>query len=121
MAAGITMLTILKENPDMYKKLNEMGAYLFNGIETILKETGAPCTVNHVGSLGNIFFTPDPVVNYETAQKSDTAAFGRYFHYMLDHHVHLGPSQFEAMFVSDAHTKEDIDRTLELIRRYFTE
>ncbi|MDY2629581.1 MAG: glutamate-1-semialdehyde 2,1-aminomutase [Lachnospiraceae bacterium] len=120
MAAGITMLTILKENPDIYRKLNEMGEYLFSNIASILEETGAPCTSNYVGSLGNIFFTPDPVVNYETAQKSDTAEFGRYFHYMLDHHVHLGPSQFEAMFVSAAHTKEDIDHTLELIRSYFT-
>lgn len=119
MAAGIAQLSILKENPDIYKKLNEMGEYLFDSIETILKESGAPCTINHVGSLGSIFFTPDPVVNYETAQKADTAAFGRYFHYMLDHHVHLGPSQFEAMFVSAAHTKEDIDQTLELIREYF--
>ena len=58
-------------------------------------------------------------MNYETAQKADTAQFGRYFHYMLDNHVHLGPSQFEAMFVSAAHTKEDIERTLELIRAYF--
>lgn len=120
MAAGIAMLTILKDHPEMYQKLNDMGEYLFSGIETILKETGASCTANHVGSLGNIFFTPDPVVNYETAQKSDTAAFGRYFHYMLDNHVHLGPSQFEAMFVSAAHTKEDIDHTLELIRGYFS-
>lgn len=119
MAAGIAQLTILKENPDIYRKLNEMGTYLFSSIDTILKETGAPCTLNHEGSLGSIFFTPDPVVNYETAQKADTAEFGRYFHYMLDHHVHLGPSQFEAMFVSAAHTKEDIDRTLELIRGYF--
>lgn len=120
MAAGITMLTILKENPDIYRKLNDMGEYLFSNIEVILEETGAPCTSNHVGSLGNIFFTPGQVVDYETAQKSDTAQFGQYFHYMLDHHVHLGPSQFEAMFVSAAHTKEDIDHTLELIRSYFT-
>ena len=76
--------------------------------------------MNHVSSLGNIFFTPDPVVDYTSAQKSDTAAFGRYFHYMLDNGVHLGPSQFEAMFVSAAHTREDIDQTLELIRKYFT-
>lgn len=119
MAAGIAQLSILKKNPEIYKKLNEMGEYLFGNIETILKESGAPCTINHVGSLGSIFFTPEPVVNYETAQKADTAEFGRYFHYMLDHHVHLGPSQFEAMFVSAAHTKEDIDQTLELIREYF--
>lgn len=120
MAAGITMLTILKEHPEIYTELNVMGTYLYTGIEKILKETEAPCTANHVGSLGNIFFTPDPVVNYETAQKSNTVEFGKYFHYMLDNYVHLGPSQFEAMFVSAAHTKEDIDRTLELIRAYFT-
>lgn len=119
MAAGIAQLQILKENPDIYRKLNEMGTCLFSSIDTILKESGASCTINYEGSLGSIFFTPDPVVNYETAQKADTARFGRYFHYMLDNHVHLGPSQFEAMFVSAAHTKEDIDRTLELIRAYF--
>lgn len=120
MAAGIEMLTILKENPSIYTGIRETGEYLFNGIQAILDETGAPCTVNHVSSLGNIFFTPDPVVDYTSAQKSDTAAFGRYFHYMLDNGVHLGPSQFEAMFVSAAHTREDIDQTLELIRKYFT-
>ena len=120
MAAGIEMLTILKENPSIYTGIRETGEYLFNGIQAILDETGAPCTMNHVSSLGNIFFTPDPVVDYTSAQKSDTAAFGRYFHYMLDNGVHLGPSQFEAMFVSAAHTREDIDQTLELIRKYFT-
>ena len=119
MAAGIEMLTILKDNPDIYKNLNAMGAYFFTEIEKILKETNAPCVANHVGSLGNIFFTPDPVVNYETAQKSDTAAFGRYFHYMLDHQVHLGPSQFEAMFLSSAHTKKEVDDTLKLIADFF--
>lgn len=119
MAAGIAQLQILKENPDIYRKLNEMGTCLFSSIDRILKESGASCTINYEGSLGSIFFTPDPVVNYETAQKADTAQFGRYFHYMLDNHVHLGPSQFEAMFVSAAHTKEDIERTLELIRAYF--
>ena len=118
MAAGIAMLTILKENPNIYTELNQMGAYLYDNLEDILKETGAPCTANYIASLGNIFFTPEPVVDYQTAQKSDTAEFGKYFHYMLDHHVHLGPSQFEAMFVSAAHTKEDIDKTLELIREY---
>ena len=69
--------------------------------------------------MGSIFFTEEKVTDYASAKTSDTAAFAEYFKYMLNHGVHLAPSQFEAMFISDAHSQEDISQTLELIEEYF--
>ena len=119
MAAGIEMLKILTEDPDTYKKLNEKSDKFFEGIDQILKDSKAPCTLNHIGSLGAIFFTPGKVRNYADAQKSDVVAFGKYFHYLLANNVHLAPSQFEAMFLSSAHTEEDLAKALKLIETYF--
>src|SRR5699024_4961299 len=97
MAAGIAQLTILKEHPEIYRHINEMGEKLYGGIEEIIKEAGVPCQMNHVGSLGSLFFTGQKVENYADAKTSDTGKFARYFRYMLEHGVHLAPSQFEAM------------------------
>ena len=72
-----------------------------------------------MASLGSVFFTKTPVTDYVTAKTSDTKAFAEYFKYMLGHGVHLAPSQFEAMFLSDAHTETEISQLLDLIRRYF--
>lgn len=119
MAAGIEMLKILNEDKDTYKKLNEKSDRFFEGIDQILKDSKAPCTLNHIGSLGAIFFTPNKVRNYADAQKSDVVAFGKYFHYLLANNVHLAPSQFEAMFLSSAHTEEDLAKALKLIETYF--
>lgn len=119
MAAGIAELTLLRDTPDFHKKLNALGDKFYTSIEAILKEANAPCVINHIGSLGCIFFTPDPVTNYAEAKKSDTEAFSKYFNYMLSKGIHLAPSQFEAMFLSGAHTEEEIDSTLEQIREYF--
>lgn len=119
MAAGIAELTILKETKDFHKNLNAMGDWFYGELEKILKEANAPCTLNHVGSLGCIFFTPGPVTNYAQAKESDTKAFSDYFNYMLANGVHLAPSQFEAMFLCAAHTKEILEETLEKARKYF--
>jgi glutamate-1-semialdehyde 2,1-aminomutase len=120
MAAGIAELTLLRDTPDFHKNLNAKGDAFYTEIETILKEAGAPCVINHVGSLGCIFFTPDPVTNYAQAKKSDTEAFSKYFNHMLSQGIHLAPSQFEAMFLSGAHTKADLDTALAEMRAYFT-
>ena len=77
-----------------------------------MKKYGKPWKVNHIGSLGCIYFTDQDVENYEDAKTSDTEEFARYFHYMLEHGIHLGPSQFEAMFLSNAHTEETTKETL---------
>ena len=74
--------------------------------------------MNHVGSLGSIFFAAEPVVDYVSAKKSDTARYADYFKYMLDNGIYLAPSQFEAMFLSAAHTEADLAQTLDLIRAY---
>ncbi len=119
MAAGIAQLTILKENPDLYKELNAKGDWFFGEIDKIIKESGKPLTLNHVGSLGSIFFTGEDVVDYASAKTSDTAAFAEYFKAMLGKNLYVAPSQFEAMFLSCAHTKEQLEYTLEQMRAYF--
>ena len=118
MAAGMAQLTILKEHPDIYKKLNETGDWFFAEVKTILREAGLPWQVNHVGSLGSIFFTPEPVKDYASAKTSDVKKYGEYFRYMLSHGIYLAPAQFEAMFLSAAHTREDLENTLDVLRAF---
>ena len=116
MAAGLAGLKLLWETPDFYQKLNETGDWFFGEIEAILREAGLPYPVNHAGSLGSIFFTDSSVTDYDSAKTSDTDLFRRYFAYMLEAGVYLAPSQFEAMFLSAAHSKEDLDRVLEIYK-----
>lgn len=119
MAAGLTQLRILRDHPEIYTNLNEMGGWFYGEIEKILKESNAKCTINHTGSLGCIFFTEDSVDNYASAKTSDTEEFARYCKYMMAHGIYLAPSQFEAMFLSAAHTKQELEQTLELMKGYF--
>ena len=118
MAAGITQLTILRDHPEIYKELNEKGDWFFKEMQKAVRDSKKQWQVNHVGSLGCIFFTDQPVTDYASAKTSDTARFANYFQYMLDHCIHLGPSQFEAMFLSAAHTEEELQKTLDIIREY---
>ena len=119
MAAGLTQLNYLWNHPEIYAKLEEKGEMLYGGIRKILKQKGIPYQMNTVSSLGSLFFTDQPVVDYLSAKTSDTAAFADYFKYMLNHGIHIAPSQFEAMFLSDAHTDREIGMTLETIENYF--
>ena len=119
MAAGLAQLKLLWEDQDVYTRIYRKGEYLFEGIQKILKENEVPYQVNHTASLGCIFFTSEKVTDYTSAKTADTKAFAEYFKYMLNHGVHLAPSQFEAMFLSDAHTQEELDLTLELVEQYF--
>ena len=75
--------------------------------------------INQIGSLFSVFFTKQPVKDYESAISSDTNCYTDYFGYLLEHGIYIAPSQFEAVFVSDAHTKEDIDTTCKVIESYF--
>ena len=88
-------------------------------MEEILKENGLHYHLNHISSLGSLFFTEEEVVDYASAKTADTKAFAEYFKAMLNAGIHMAPSQFEAMFLSMAHTDEVIDETLEAIRKYF--
>lgn len=119
MAAGLAQLKLLWEDQDVYTRIYRKGEYLFEGIQKILKENEVPYQVNYTVSLGCIFFTSEKVTDYTSAKTADTKAFAEYFKYMLNHGVHLAPSQFEAMFLSDAHTQEELDLTLELVEQYF--
>ena len=119
MAAGLEQLKILWEDQEIYTRLYQKGQMLYDGIRRIFLEKDVDFQVNSVSSLGCVFFTKEKVVDYTSAKTSDTRAFSDYFQYMLHHGVHLAPSQFEAMFLSDAHTEEDIQTTLELMEGYF--
>lgn len=117
MAAGYAQLTILKEHKEIYTELNKTSEEFFGEIDTIIKETKADCILNHVGSLGCIFFTNNEVKNYAQAKKADTKKYADYFKGMLEEGIYLAPAQFEAMFLSYAHTKDDLNRTLEAIHK----
>lgn len=119
MAAGITQLKILKETPEVYKKTFELGEMLRNGAADIIKEARLPYKVTGIGSLSCIFFTDKEVTDYTSAKTSDTAEFAKYFNHMLSRGNYFGPSQFESIFVSAAHTKENIDKTLTDMKEYF--
>lgn len=118
MAAGIAQITMLKEQPEFYEKLNWKSHAFFEAIREIIKEAGKPYQMNHVGSIGSVFFTETPVMDYASAKTSDTAEYANYFRYMLGKGIHLAPAQFEAMFVSAAHTQEDLAYALTCIRQY---
>lgn len=119
MAAGLTQLTILKEHPEYYKTLNENAEWFFGEIEKTVAEAGLPYQVNHVGSIGSLFFTGEKVRDYDSAKTSDTKAFAEYCNYMLNHGIYLAPAQFEAMFLSMAHSKEILEETLQKMKQYF--
>ncbi|MCI8484804.1 MAG: glutamate-1-semialdehyde 2,1-aminomutase [Lachnospiraceae bacterium] len=119
MAAGMAQLTILKDHPEYYQNLNESADRFFQNIQKILKKANLPFQVNHVGSLGCIYFTEQKVTDYESAKTSDTKQFAEYWRAMLDQGIYLAPSQFEAIFLSLAHTEAVQRETLEIIEKYF--
>ncbi|MCE2734790.1 MAG: glutamate-1-semialdehyde 2,1-aminomutase [Chryseotalea sp.] len=112
MAAGMALLTHLKNNPQVYANINETGKTLAAGLLQQAAHHYIPAQVNQVGSMFTLFFTKEKVSDYETAKKSDTALFGKYFNAMLEQGVYLAPSQFEAMFISNSIGKEEIDKIL---------
>jgi glutamate-1-semialdehyde 2,1-aminomutase len=113
MAAGIAQLKHLRDKKaEIYLRLETLSAQLVEGVAAAAKDAGVPLTFNRVGSMFTWFFNPDPVTDWDSASKCDTAAFGRFFRGMLDAGIYLPPSQFEAAFLSAAHTEEDIDKTI---------
>lgn len=118
MAAGIAQLTILKDHPEIYERLNEKGDWFYGEVKKIAEESAAAQGTS-CGSLGCLFFTDVPVCNYADAKTSDTSLYAKYFNHMLANGIYLAPSQFEAMFLSDAHTKEELERVLDLMREFF--
>jgi glutamate-1-semialdehyde 2,1-aminomutase len=112
MAAGYAALSYIKEHPEIYVQLEKSSMYLENGFKDNLKALGKNYAMNRVGSMMCMFFTEEPVNDFKSAVKSDTALYGKYFHEMLKRGIYLAPAQFEALFVSTAHTKDDLDKTI---------
>jgi glutamate-1-semialdehyde 2,1-aminomutase len=111
MRAGIETLDILGA-AGTYERLEAISARLAAGLLAAAKAAGIAAVVNRVGSMLTCFFTAGPVVDYETAARSDTKRYARFFHAMLARGVYLAPSQFEAAFVSTAHDEATVDRTI---------
>ena len=109
--AGLTTLKLLSQ-PGVYDQLEERSGYLFEEMSRLATKHKIPSSMNRVGSMGSVFFTAQKVVDFDTAQTSDTQKFAHMFCAMLERGVYLAPSQFEAAFVSLAHDQEDIDKTL---------
>lgn len=110
--AGIAMLKYLEDHPEIYGTLEKSTGELFAHAPECVR-------VNRVGSMATMFFQNGPVTDYEQAKRSDTAQFGRFFHHLLDRGIYFPPSQFEAAFVSTAHTPEDITYTTNAIAEFF--
>ena len=119
MAAGLAQIGYLNEHRELYQQLNETGDWFYGEIENTVRAAGLPYQVNHIGSLGSLFFTGEPVTDYESAKTSDTKAYAAYCNFMMDHGVYIAPAQFEAMFLSMMHTREELTQTLSVMREYF--
>jgi glutamate-1-semialdehyde 2,1-aminomutase len=111
MAGGIATLRLLTE-PGVYAHLERLSARLVDGLAQVARSAGVAYTSNRVGSMFTGFFCDRPVTDYASAKRADTRRYARFFHAMLDRGVYLAPSQFEAGFVSLAHTEAEIDSTL---------
>lgn len=118
MAAGLATLKAALE-PETHDHLEELGARWKSGMEAAASQGDIPYTINGVGSMVSIFFTEGPVTDFASAARSDTALFKDFFWHMLSRGVYLAPSQYEAGFISAAHTDEDLDKTFEAAREWF--
>jgi glutamate-1-semialdehyde 2,1-aminomutase len=119
MSAGFAALNYIKNHPEVYDDLEIKSKRLEEGMKKNLQEIGKNFTINRAGSMMTLFFTEREVKYYDDAVSSDTKLFAEYFHQMLRRGVYLPPAQFEAFFVSTAHTEDDINKTLDAQREAF--
>lgn len=110
-AAGVATLDLLMSRPKLYGELERKA----DRITDAMKKAFPEAQVNRAGGLFSLFFSKEPVTDYESACKSDTEKFARYFHFLLDHGIYVAPSQYEILFLSAAHTEQDIERTCQVI------
>jgi len=121
MAAGIAMLTYLKNTPSVYETIEKTSAFICEGILRYIKEKNLPCTINRVGSMWTLFFTEQAVIDFTTAKTSDLVKFGQFFRSMLEKGVYLAPSQYESLFVSTAITQEQAAQVVEAAKESLKE
>ena len=112
MAAGLATLDVIGDDPQFYARLEHLGAALEEGLAAAVSRIGAPCTIARVGSMWTLFFAPERVDDWTGASRCDTARFAAFFQGMLARGVFVAPSQFEANFISAAHTPADIETTI---------
>lgn len=117
MAAGYAMLQALNNDLAIYDRLAAKTAYLHQGIEKVLKENNIVFTINRVGSMISVHFDANPVVDFQTAKNGDNDTFKKFFHGLLQEGVYIAPSAYETWFITDALTYEDLDFTIEAIRK----
>lgn len=113
MSAGLAMLRMLNDNPNVYQNLETKTKKITKGIRENLQKLGLNYTINEIGSMFTLFFTDSSVQNFEDSKKSDLQLFGKYFRAMLERGVYLAPSQFESLFISDALSDEDIEKIVQ--------
>lgn len=112
MHLGSTLLKHLEKHPQVYEELEKKGAYLEKGMNAILKDLELPYVIQRCGSLLTLFFMDHVPTSYDDVKQCDTTLYAKYFQGMIKRHIMIAPSQFEAMFISNAHTMEDLDQTL---------
>lgn len=117
MAAGLAMLQALDEDQAIYQRLEEKTAYLEKGIHKVFSETTIAYTINRVGSMISVHFDAAPVTDFQSAAKGDNATFKKFFHGLLQEGVYIAPSAYETWFITDALSYEDLDFTIEAIRK----
>ncbi len=113
MSAGYAALNHIKKHPEIYVQLEKKSVYLEKGFKKNLDTVGKNYAMNRVGSMMCMFFTEEKVDDFKSAVKSDTVLYGKFFHEMLRRGIYLAPAQFEAMFISTVHSKEDLDKTID--------
>ncbi|PZR23607.1 MAG: glutamate-1-semialdehyde-2,1-aminomutase [Citrobacter freundii] len=114
MIAGYTLLKELKENPSIYKELEEKTIYLANGLKEVLKNANQPAMVNQLGSMISVHFTDHEVTDFSSAAAADISLFKEYFHFLLTKGIYLPPSPFESWFLNNALSYADLDRTIQM-------
>ena len=120
MAAGIAQLRHLRDKKgEIYPRLESLSAKLVEGVAASAKDSGIPLCFNRVGSMFTWFFTEGPVTDWDTASKSNTEAFGKFFRALLDSGVYLPPSQYEAAFLGATHSEDDVQRTIAAAKQAF--
>ncbi len=112
MAAGLAALSHIKNDSSVYSELEEKSKFLADGFADNLKSLNKKFAMNRIGSMMCMFFTEEPVTDFKTALKSNTELYGKFFHAMLNRGIYLAPAQFEALFVSTAHTTDDLEKTI---------
>ncbi len=117
MAAGLAMLKAINEDDQLFQRLEAKSAYLEKGIQNAFADTNLAYTINRVGSMISVHFDHSPVVDFQSAAKGDNSTFKKFFHGLLSEGIYIAPSAYETWFITDALTYEDLDYTIEAIRK----